>query len=175
MRHLWLSHLLERKETYFVLFVFCYVYRGHEIFQKALYTNVKVVRFLWKYFYFISPCCFISSPEPMAQVELLWPLNVHRPSVNNLPQWHLHLNRWLDFKIISLECYFYNPLPKLLNDSASLNKMAARAKNRKSFKWYHFLGQWPDFKIIWQKCSLYDPLPKLLKSFRSAEHNCCRS
>ena len=34
-----------------------------------------------------------------------------------------------------------------LNGPALLNKVAARAKNRKILK-QHLLGQWPDFKII---------------------------
>ena len=52
-----------------------------------------------------------------------------------------------------------------------LNKMATRAKNRKTFKQHFLLGQWLDFKIISLKCSLGGPLPKLLKLFRFAEQN----
>ena len=44
---------------------------------------------------------------------------------------------------------------------ALLNKMAARAINRKSFKRL-LLNQCTDFEIISQKCSLANPLPKLL-------------
>ena len=40
------------------------------------------------------------------------------------------LNQKMDFEIIIQECYLGDPLPKLLNDSATLNKMAARAINR---------------------------------------------
>ena len=42
--------------------------------------------------------------------------------------------------------------------------MAARAKNRKTFKRDLLGSQCPDFKVISQKCSSYGPLPKLLKS-----------
>ena len=48
------------------------------------------------------------------------------------------------------------------NRSAPLNKMAARAKNRKTFKQL-LLNQKMDFEIIIQECFLGDPLPKLLK------------
>ena len=50
------------------------------------------------------------------------------------------------------------------NRSASLNKMAGRAKNRKTFKGL-LLNQKMDFEIIVQECFLGDPLPKLLKQF----------
>ena len=36
----------------------------------------------------------------------------------------------MDFEIIIQECFLDDPLPKLLKDSAMLNKMAARAINR---------------------------------------------
>ena len=58
-----------------------------------------------------------------------------------------------------------------LNGSASLNTMAARAKNRKTLKRHLLQGHWPNFKIISQEYSLGDPLPKLLKLFRSDEHD----
>ena len=45
------------------------------------------------------------------------------------------------------------------NRSAPLNKMAARAKNRKTFKQLLFLNQKMDFEIIIQECFLGDPLP----------------
>ena len=57
------------------------------------------------------------------------------------------------------------------NRSAPLNKMAARAKNRKTFKWLLLLNQGIDFEIILQERSLDDPLPKLLKRFRSVEQD----
>ena len=41
--------------------------------------------------------------------------------------------------------------------------MAARAKNRKTFKQDILVDQWADFKIIPQECLLDDPLQKLLK------------
>ena len=49
---------------------------------------------------------------------------------------------------------------KCSNRSATLNKMAARAKNRKTFKRLLLLNQKMDFEIIIQECSLGDPLPK---------------
>ena len=49
------------------------------------------------------------------------------------------------------------------NHSAPLNKMAARAKNRKNFKRLFLLNQKIDFEIIVHECFLGDPLPKLLK------------
>ena len=57
------------------------------------------------------------------------------------------------------------------NRSAPLNKMAARAENRKTFKQLLLLNQKMDFEIIIQKCSLGDPLPKLLKEFCFVEQN----
>ena len=57
------------------------------------------------------------------------------------------------------------------NRSAPLNKMAARAKNRKTFKQLLLLNQKMDFEIIIQECFLGDPLPKLLKEFRYVEQN----
>ena len=51
------------------------------------------------------------------------------------------------------------------------NKMAARAKNRKTFKRLLLLNQIMDFEIILQEGSLGDPLPKLLKHFRSVEQD----
>ena len=59
------------------------------------------------------------------------------------------------------------------NDSAPLNKIASRAKNRKIFK--RHLGQWSDFKIFAQKCSSSGPLPKLLQLFCLAEQNGARA
>ena len=50
------------------------------------------------------------------------------------------------------------------NRSAPLNKMAAIAKNRKTFKQLLLLNQKMDFEIILQECFLGDPLPKLLNS-----------
>ena len=51
------------------------------------------------------------------------------------------------------------------NPSTLLNKMAARAKNRKTFKQLLLLNQKMEFEIIIQECFLGDPLPKLLKRF----------
>ena len=60
------------------------------------------------------------------------------------------------------------------NRSAPLNKMAARAKNRKTFKRLLLQNQKIDFEIIIQECFLGDPLPKLLKRFRYVEQNGCQ-
>ena len=49
--------------------------------------------------------------------------------------------------------------------------MAARAKNRKTFKQLLLQNQKMDFEIIIQECFLGDPLPKLLKEFRYVEQN----
>ena len=49
--------------------------------------------------------------------------------------------------------------------------MAARAKNRKTFKRLLHLNQRMDFVIILQECFLGDPLPKLLKQLRYVEQN----
>ena len=57
------------------------------------------------------------------------------------------------------------------NPSAPLNKMAARAKNRKTFKRLLLLNQKMDFEIIIQECFLGDLLPKLLKEFCYVEQN----
>ena len=57
------------------------------------------------------------------------------------------------------------------NRSATWNKMAARAKNRKTFKQLLLRNQKMDFEIIIQECFLGDPLPKLLKEFRYVEQN----
>ena len=74
---------------------------------------------------------------------------------------HLLCSQCPDFKVISQKCSSYGPLPKLLKSFARLNKMAARAKNRKKKIFKHLLlDQWPDFKMILQKCSSYPPLPK---------------
>ena len=57
------------------------------------------------------------------------------------------------------------------NRSAPFNKMAARAKNRKTFKRLLLPNQKMDFEIIIQECFLGDPLPKLLKEFHYVEQN----
>ena len=49
--------------------------------------------------------------------------------------------------------------------------MAARAKNRKTFKLLLLLNECIDFEIILQEGSLGDPLTKLLKLFRSIEQD----
>ena len=49
--------------------------------------------------------------------------------------------------------------------------MAARAKNRKTFKRLRLLSQCMDFEIIIQECSLGDCQQKLLKLFNSVEQN----
>ena len=57
------------------------------------------------------------------------------------------------------------------NRSAPLNKMAARAKNRKTYKRFLLLNQKMDFEIIILECFLGDPLPKLLQPFRYVDQN----
>ena len=57
------------------------------------------------------------------------------------------------------------------NRSAPLNKMAAKAENRKTFKRLLLLNQKMDFEIIIQECLLGDPLPKLLKRFKAINRN----
>ena len=49
--------------------------------------------------------------------------------------------------------------------------MAARAKNRNTFKRLLLLNQCIDSEIILQEYSLGDCPPKLLKPFRSVEQN----
>ena len=51
-----------------------------------------------------------------------------------------------------------------LNGYAPLNKMAIRAKNRKTFKQHLLPGQWSDFKMILQKLSSL--APKNRKTFK---------
>ena len=53
----------------------------------------------------------------------------------------------------------------IIQEYAPLNKMAARAKNRKTFKQLLLLNQLIDFEIDTHACSLRDLLPKLLKPF----------
>ena len=60
------------------------------------------------------------------------------------------------------------------NPSPPLDKIAARAKNRKTFKGLLLLNQKMDFEIIIQEWFLGDPLPKLLKRFRYVEQNGCQ-
>ena len=58
------------------------------------------------------------------------------------------------------------------NHSARMNKMVARAKNRKkNYKRLLLLNKWMDFETISHECSLGGPLPKLLKLFHSDEQN----
>ena len=57
-----------------------------------------------------------------------------------------------------------------INRSASLNKMAAIAKKRKS-KQLLLLNECIDFEIILQEGSFGEPLPKLLKLFLSIEQD----
>ena len=74
-------------------------------------------------------------------------------------------------EIILQEGSLGDPLPKCSNCSAPLNKMATRAKNRKTFKRLLPLNQKMDFEIIIQEFFLGDPLPKVLKEFRYVEQN----
>ena len=67
----------------------------------------------------------------------------------------------MDFEQITQECFLPNP--------ALLNKMAARAINRKKLKRLLLLNKWTDFKTFSQECSLGDFLLKLLKSYSSVD------
>ena len=58
-----------------------------------------------------------------------------------------------------------------LNGAAPLNKMATRAKNRKTFKRHLLQGHWPNFKIILLEYSLVDSLLKLLKPLHLDEQD----
>ena len=80
-------------------------------------------------------------------------------------------NGWTDFEIILQEGSLGDPLPNCSNRCASLNKMATRAKNRKTFKQLLLLNQKMDFEIIIQECFLGDLLLKLLKHFNYIEQN----
>ena len=63
-------------------------------------------------------------------------------------------------------------LPKLLNGSAPLKQIAARAKNgEKSLRRHLLLGLWPDFKIFSQNYFNHSPLQILLNWFHSAEQD----
>ena len=62
------------------------------------------------------------------------------------------------------------PYQNCSNSSAPLNKIAARAKNRKTFKRL-LLNQCIDFEIILLEGSLGDSLPNLLKPFSSVEQD----
>ena len=63
----------------------------------------------------------------------------------------------MDFEIISQECFLSDPLyQSCSNPSACMNKMAARAKKRKTFKRLLLLNQLMDFEMISLECSLSD-------------------
>ena len=80
-------------------------------------------------------------------------------------------NGWTDFEIILQEGSLGDLYQNCSNRSAPLNKMAARAKNRKTFKRLLLWNQKMEFVIIILECSLGDRLPKLLKQFRYVERN----
>ena len=93
-----------------------------------------------------------------------WPpgLKIEKPlnNISSVTAWliltKLHRNdRWVAL---------YQNCPNL---SALLNKMAARAKNRKTFKQHLLRNRLVDFDKTSQEWSLGGPLPKLPKSFRS--------
>ena len=78
----------------------------------------------------------------------------------------------MDFEILLHACFLNGPLPKMLKQFGSVEKIATRAKNRKTFNRRLFLlNQYIDFEIIIQECSLNDPLPKWLKPFCFLEQN----
>ena len=64
---------------------------------------------------------------------------------------------------------FLSWLSTKIAQTVPLNKMAARAKNRKTFKLLLLLNQCIDFEIIIQECFLGDPVQKKLKWFRYVE------
>ena len=57
-------------------------------------------------------CSDFGSSEPLAHGELLWSLDVRRPScvVNNCFKRHLLLNNWLDFYKTWQKLFLYGPL-----------------------------------------------------------------
>ena len=61
------------------------------------------------------------------------------------------------------------------NRSATLNKMAARAKNRKTFKRLLLLNQKMDFEIIIQECSLGDLYQNCSKNFATLNKMAARA
>ena len=61
------------------------------------------------------------------------------------------------------------------NDSAMLNKMAARAINRNKLLTTSSAKSVDIFEKISQECSLGDCLPKLLKQFHCLEQDGCQS
>ena len=54
-----------------------------------------------------------------------------RGKIRKTFNWLLHLNQWMDFEIISQEC-FLSEHQSCSNPSACMNKMAARAKRKKN-------------------------------------------
>ena len=82
---------------------------------------------------------------------------VRRPSIVNFCfKRLLFQTRLTDFKINSQEGSLGDPLPKLLNRSAPLNKKAVRAKNEKkttTFKRLLLQNGRVNFIIITQECS----------------------
>ena len=87
------------------------------------------------------------------------------------------LNDFPSLTSASILKLLYRNVPKVTvyqncsNRSAPLNKMAARSKNRKTFKRLLLLNQKMDFEIIIQECFLGDPLSKLLKRSCYVEQN----
>ena len=68
--------------------------------------------------------------------------------------WLLHINQWMDFEIISQDCFLSDPYSKLLKPFCLDEKMAARAKKKtkKTLKQLLFLNQLMDFEMISQEC-----------------------
>ena len=115
-------------------------------------------------FEIISKKCCLADPLPKLQKPFCSAEQDGRPLSTFL------LKGRTDFKIISQHCSLGGPLPKLLKGSARQNKMATRAKIRKTYKQL-LQNRWTDFEIISQECSSDDPLPKLLKQFHSTEQD----
>ena len=81
--------------------------------------------------------------------------------------------RTTQIQIISQNRSSWYPLPKLRKWSAPLNKRAARALIRNTFKLHFLLNHWSKFKIISQHCSSWYLLPRLHKWFQSTEQRGC--
>ena len=121
-----------------------------------------------------SPLCIIDavcfkSPEPKAQGELCdWSLSGVRPScvIRKLfLKQHLLLNHRSKFQIISHECPRDAVFQNCINYSAPLNRRAARALDKKSFKRYLFLNHWPQLKNVFTELFLIIPSTKISQIF----------
>ena len=104
----------------------------------------------------LKPFCYIEQDGPRAK---------NRKTFKRL----LLLNQKMDFEIVKQECFLGEP--NCSKNSATLNKMAAKAINRNKLLTTSSAKLVDRFWIISQECSLGDCLPKLLKPFRSVEQD----